>query len=300
MSGRHLGELRTRLSAWYEPRGAQYPWREEPNPYRVLVSEVMLQQTQAARVVAPYRLFLERFPTIAALAAAPASEVVRAWSGLGYNRRAVSLSRAARLVAAEHGGRLPSSADALRSLPGVGPYTASAVASIAFGERLPAIDVNVRRVVSRAVFGAEPTEVPDVDVAAAAGALLDPVDPGSWNQAIMDLGREACRVTPACRRCPLLGACRSGGRERPAGRASTRPPARFEGSNRQLRGRMIEQLRRHEWCSLGKLANDAAVSLDRARAAVAAMAREGILEAGPAALGGRPGGRVRLAEAGSR
>jgi A/G-specific adenine glycosylase len=251
-------------------------------------------------VVPAYRRFLDRFPTIQALAAAPTSDVVRAWSGLGYNRRAVSLSRIARRVVAEHGGHLPTSAAALRALPGVGPYTASAVASIAFGEPVPAIDVNVRRVVARAARGVEPTEVPGADVAAAAAAWLDALDPGSWNQAVMDLGRDICRVTPACASCPLLGACRWRGREGPTGRASTRRPARFEGSNRQLRGKVVEQLRRHESSSLGKVARDAGVPIDRAHAAVAAMAREGLLEAGPAALRGRPGGRVRLAEAGSR
>src|SRR5436309_1877986 len=127
------------LLAWYEPRRLAYPWRRRPDPYRVLVSEVMLQQTQAARVAPAFTGFMRRFPTVRALARATRADVVRAWGTLGYNRRAVSLSDAARAIVARHGGRIPSDQDALLVLPGVGPYTAAAVASLAFGVAVPAI-----------------------------------------------------------------------------------------------------------------------------------------------------------------
>ncbi|HXF73820.1 MAG TPA: A/G-specific adenine glycosylase, partial [Actinomycetota bacterium] len=124
------------LLAWYAPRRRAYPWRATRDPYRILVAEVMLQQTQASRVVPRYRAFLGRFPSVRALAAAPRADVLRAWSGLGYNRRAVLLHEAARALARDHGGRLPRDPEGLRRLPGVGPYTAAAVAAIAFGARV--------------------------------------------------------------------------------------------------------------------------------------------------------------------
>ncbi|MGZ8584621.1 MAG: A/G-specific adenine glycosylase [Actinomycetota bacterium] len=125
------------LRAWYRPRRRAYPWRGSGDPYAVLVSEVMLQQTQAARAVPVFERFLARFPTVEALASAPRSEVVRAWAGLGYNRRAVALSEAAREIERAHGGRIPGDPEVLRTLPGVGPYTAAAVASFAFGAPSP-------------------------------------------------------------------------------------------------------------------------------------------------------------------
>jgi A/G-specific adenine glycosylase len=198
---------RARLLRWYEPRRRAYPWRSRPTPYRVLVSEFMLQQTQAPRVVPAFRAFVRRFPSVAALAAAPRRDVVSAWSGLGYNRRAVSLHDAARLIVADHSGRIPRDADVLQKLPGVGPYTASAVASVAFGEPESAVDTNVRRIVSRVHFGVDTGDVAERDVDDAARRWLDPSDPGAWNQALMDLGREVCRPAPRCDQCPLAGDC---------------------------------------------------------------------------------------------
>ncbi|MFM8944409.1 MAG: hypothetical protein ACKOI0_04100 [Actinomycetota bacterium] len=163
----------------------------------------MLQQTQASRVVPAYRAFLRRFPTIASLARAPRSAVVGAWSGLGYNRRAIALADAARAIVRDHGGRIPRAAADLRTLPGVGPYTAAAVASIAFGEPIAAVDVNVRRVVARARLGADPHALDAATIDAEAARWLDRRDPGSWNQALMDLGREHCRSVPRCDGCPL-------------------------------------------------------------------------------------------------
>lgn len=285
----------TALMAWYVPRRAAYPWRRpDPDPYHVLVSEVMLHQTQAARVVPAFLAFMRRFPTVQALAASPRAEVIRAWDGLGYNRRAVALSEAARIVVRDHDGRVPSDARALRALPGVGPYTAAAIAALAFGEAEPAVDTNVRRVVARFALGADAHEVPARRVEEAARASLDHGDPGSWNQAVMDLGREVCKPVPRCGVCPLAGGCRF----RAAGRAPGRAPrrqTRFEGSFRQTRGRVVRALRRREAATLSALARETGEPLERVARAVATLAGDGVLDAGPAAVEGRPRGRVRLA-----
>jgi len=218
------------------------PWRFEVDPYRILVSEVMLQQTQAARVVEPFRRFVERFPTVEDLAAADLADVLAAWSGLGYNVRARRLRDAAREIVA---GGWPTTPEALERLPGVGPYTAAAVASFAFGVRVPAIDTNLQRVLSR--WHGEPLRGAVLQAIAKA-AMGD--DAGAWNQAMMDLGATICRSRlPRCGDCPVDVWC-SG----PDGYLPPRPQTRFEGSARQLRGaivravvtqdRTIEELRR--------------------------------------------------------
>jgi A/G-specific adenine glycosylase len=279
------------LLAWYAPRRRAYPWRAARDPYRVLVAEVMLQQTQAARVVPAYRAFLRRFPSVGALASAPRAEVLRAWSGLGYNRRAAHLHEAARTIVRDHGGRVPGDPEALQRLPGVGPYTAAAVAAIAFGVPVPAIDVNVARVVSRARLGAE--RAGTAAVRRAALAWLDGHDPAAWNQALMDLGREVCRPLPRCGDCPLSEGCRALARGVPGGRAP-RPRTPFEGSFRQVRGRVLRAALAGA-TTLGRLAAETGEPLDRVGAAVAALARDGLLVATHAALAGRPSGRVRPA-----
>jgi A/G-specific adenine glycosylase len=196
------------LLAWYAPRRRAYPWRRpHPDPYLVLVSEVMLQQTQAARVARAFAPFVERFPSVHALAAAPRSEVVAAWAGLGYNRRAVALSETARRIVREHHGVVPADPEALARLPGIGPYTAAAVAAIAWGAAVPAIDTNVRRVVARAVLGMDGVDATRPAVREAASAWMEVPEPGAWNQAVMDLGREICRPDPRCDRCPLERSC---------------------------------------------------------------------------------------------
>jgi A/G-specific adenine glycosylase len=220
------------------------------------------------------------------LAGASRADVVRAWAGLGYHRRAVALHEAARAVVREHGGRLPRAAGDLRALPGIGPYTAAAVASIAFGEPVPAIDVNVRRIVARAVMGAEPDEVPAGEVAAAAADAIASQDPGAWNQAMMDLGREVCRPAPRCPACPLRPWCRfaaTGRTGRPSGRRQ--PP--FEGSVRQVRGRIVDALRTDTSLGVGDLPSRLGVDPAGVDAALAGLARDGIVVAAR--------GRVRLA-----
>src|SRR5689334_19848011 len=140
------GAIQTALLAWYAAHRRDLPWRRDPTPYRVLISEIMLQQTQVDRVIPYFEQFTTRFPDFAALAAAPRADVIRLWAGLGYNRRAVQLHELARIVVERHDGELPSDREALRALPGIGPYTAGAILSIAFGQDEPALDTNVRRV----------------------------------------------------------------------------------------------------------------------------------------------------------
>jgi A/G-specific adenine glycosylase len=265
------------IRRWYAPRAGAYAWRRgRPSPYRTLVSELMLQQTQAGRVEPAFRAFVLRFPTVRALATADRRDVLTAWSGLGYNRRAVSLHRAARQVVAEHGGRVPVDPAVLRALPGVGPYTAAAVASIAGGAPVAAIDVNVRRIVER-VHGLGGAPADDID--AAANAWLDRRDPGAWNQALMDIGRTHCRAAPRCDGCPLERWCvwrRSGGAASPA--SSRRPQGRFEGSTRQLRGRIVAALLERPSAGVGALAAATERSPERVEEALAALVDDGVVE----------------------
>jgi A/G-specific adenine glycosylase len=172
------------------------------------VSEVMLQQTQASRVAPALDRFLGRFPTVQDLARATRGDVVRAWAGLGYNRRAVALSETARSLVQEHGGRVPRDPELLRRLPGIGAYTAAAVASLAFGEPVVALDTNVRRVVARVWAGRDAMELAPADLRERAERWLDRMDPATWNQALMDLGREICRPRPRCDVCPIAFGCR--------------------------------------------------------------------------------------------
>ncbi|HKN49715.1 MAG TPA: A/G-specific adenine glycosylase [Actinomycetota bacterium] len=276
----------SRLLAWYEPRRVAYPWRADPHPYGVLVSEMMLQQTQVSRVVPAYLRFLSLFPTPAALAAAPLADVLRAWKGLGYNRRAAALWRAAGVIVAEHAGAVPSDPAALAALPGVGPYTAAAVASFAFGAAVPAIDTNVHRVVARHRLGLDPPG--GVAVRRAAEAWIDRADPGAWNAALMDLGREVCRPEPLCAGCPLRRGCRF--RAMPGGvRRPGRRPEPFAGSMRQLRGRIVDAVREAPSVTVAEVAARWSEPHARVAEAVAALAGEGLVRADS-------GGRISLGD----
>ena len=278
------------LRSWYEARRWAYPWRGTRDPYQVLVSEVMLQQTQAPRVVPAYRSFLRRFPTVRSLAAAPRAEVVRAWAGLGYNRRAVALSEAARTIVRDHRGVVPADLDALRRLPGIGPYTAAAIASIAFGKPFAAIDTNVRRVVMRARLGRDIAAADEIQ--RAADRWIDRQDPGSWNQAVMDVGREHCRPAPRCEACPLARSCAFRRSGLTPSAVPRRQPA-FQGSTRQVRGAIVRRLREGP-ASLASLSRTLSSPVERVSWAVSALVADGLVRAGPAALAGRPEGRVRL------
>jgi A/G-specific adenine glycosylase len=242
--------LTTRTSAvlaWGTEHLRDLPWRRTRDPWAVLVSEVMAQQTGVDRVVPFYLAFLERFPDPAACAAAPVADVLRLWAGLGYNRRAVNLHRCAVAVVERHGGVVPADLDALLALPGIGPYTARAVLAFAFERPLGVVDTNVGRVLARWV--GRPLTV------RAAQSLADSLVPEgrewSWNQAVMELGGTVCgRRRPDCNRCPVASMCgwhaAGGAVPDPAdGSAGVgQPQSRFEGSDRQGRGRLVDALRR--------------------------------------------------------
>jgi A/G-specific adenine glycosylase len=220
------------------------PWRRTRDPWLVLVSEVMLQQTQAPRVVEPFGRFATRFPTPAACAAAGAADVVRAWAGLGYNRRALNLHRTSVVLVERHGGRVPADLDALEDLPGVGPYTARAVLAFGHGRGIGVVDTNVVRVLSRAVAG---RPLCGKDAQRLADRLVPGRDAWRFNQAMFDLGACCCTArAPRCGACPLAASCRWVG----SGAAATDPAAAgrrrrgaFAGSDRQGRGRLVAALR---------------------------------------------------------
>jgi A/G-specific adenine glycosylase len=201
-------QLRSVLLRWYDSNRRDLPWRRTRDSYHIWVSEIMLQQTRVAAVLEHYRAFLERFPTVEALADAPLSDVLAAWSGLGYYRRARALHQAARTVVAEHSGELPSDLVTLRSLNGIGRYTSAAIASIAFGIPAAVVDGNVERVLGR-LFG---KPLAGEQTWTAAQDLLAPTRPGDWNQAMMELGAIVCLpVTPKCGECPLCKSCQAPG-----------------------------------------------------------------------------------------
>ena len=234
--------------AWYRTNARDLPWRSAGRtPWGVLVSEVMLQQTPVDRVLPVWRAWMERWPAPAGLAAASPAEVIRAWGRLGYPRRALRLRECA--VALGAGGRVPDSVAALRCLPGIGDYTAAAVAAFAYGVRTVVLDTNIARVLARAVGGAALPSPGFRDERAAAAALLPDAAPVSaaWNQAVMELGALVCRsADPACEMCPLRPVCAWYGAGRPPADACRRPPAQgYEGTDRQARGRVLALLREH-------------------------------------------------------
>lgn len=233
------------LLAWGEASLRPLPWRATRDPWAVLVSEVMAQQTGVDRVVGYYHAFLGRFPTPAECAAAEAGEVVRLWAGLGYNRRAVNLHRCARAVVDRHGGALPGDLDALVALPGIGPYTARAVLAFAFERPVGVVDTNVGRVLARW----EGRRLRRAEAQALADTLVPPGGAWAWNQAVMELGGTVCRRRrPICAGCPARAWCgwAAAGLAAPdpadgsAGVGRGQP--RFEGSDRQGRGRLVEAL----------------------------------------------------------
>lgn len=213
------GEVRTRLLAWYDANRRDLPWRRTRDPYRILVAEYLLQRTRIASGSPYYERFLERFPTVGDLAAAPLDDVLVVWEGLGFYGRARNLHAAAQSIVKRHRGEVPRSYDELASLPGIGPYTAGAVASIAFGIPVPAVDGNVTRVIARLFRIRENVTAGTVRrrIAEIAARLVSPERPGAFNQALMELGATVCTpIAPSCVRCPVERFClaRAGGDER--------------------------------------------------------------------------------------
>jgi A/G-specific adenine glycosylase len=210
LSGRELATFRKRLLAWFREFQRDLPWRRTRDPYRIWLSEIMLQQTRVAAAIPYYERFLQRFPDVHALAAAPQEEVLRLWSGLGYYSRARNLQKAAQHIVAKHGGQFPTRLSDVLALPGIGSYTAAAILSIAFGEKHAVLDGNVARVLARlhAVRGniREPRQWQGLQKSA--DRLLEPESPGDWNQAVMELGATLCTPrSPQCLLCPVAQFC---------------------------------------------------------------------------------------------
>ena len=208
-----LRTFRRTLLWWYSLHARDLPWRRTQDPYCIWISEIMLQQTRVAAVVERYRIFVERFPSLVSLALAGEDEILAVWSGLGYYKRARLLHRAAQFVLREHAGTLPQSADALRKLPGIGVYTAAAVASIAFNEPIAVVDGNVERVLTRVLGMAGSGKSPSPSLLRkAADRLLAIEKPGTFNQAMMELGATVCLPqNPLCMQCPVMEICRTQG-----------------------------------------------------------------------------------------
>jgi A/G-specific adenine glycosylase len=235
------------LLAWYAAHARDLPWRAPgATPWSILVSEIMLQQTPVSRVIPAHRAWLDRWPSPASLAAEPAGEAVRQWGRLGYPRRALRLHETSRIVTSRHGGVIPSSRDELLALPGIGTYTAAAVAVFAFGRRHAVLDTNVRRVLARLASGQEfPGAQPSAAEYRLAESLLpaDPAIAGRWSVAVMELGALTCTAArPACGQCPVAAHCAWLAAGRPASGAR-RPAQRYEGTDRQCRGRLLALLR---------------------------------------------------------
>lgn len=241
-----IAELRSRLLTWYQAHRRELPWRDSDDPYAILVSEIMLQQTGVTRVRPIYTRFLARFPSFAALAEAPRWEVLRAWAGAGYNRRAIHLQDIARAVVRDYHGRLPDDPDALRRLPGLGPYTVAAILSFIFHRDVPTLDTNVRRVIGRIELGGQANHTA---VYEAAARLVPTGRSSEWNQALMDFGSLWCTAAnPRCSCCPVHDLCRfiSGSGEPGPALATRKVAERAEsylGSRRYFRGRIVARLR---------------------------------------------------------
>jgi A/G-specific adenine glycosylase len=252
--------FRTAVAEHYLAMGRHMPWRETDDPYAVFVSEVMLQQTQVSRVVPKYEAWLAAFPDFGSLAAAPLSAVLAAWSGLGYNRRALAIKRAAEIVVGEHGGVLPRDPAVLAKLPGIGVATARAVATYAYREFAPFIETNVRAAVIHHFF-ADSDGVTDREIAPVVEATWDRDDPRAWGYALMDYGSHLKRVAANPSR-------RSAGHVR---------QSRFEGSDRQARGAFLRALVREGGAEAAVLAEEAGIDPDRAGRLLDGLEREGFV-----------------------
>lgn len=244
------------ILSWYDTFKRELPWRGDPDPYHILVSEIMLQQTQVDRVIPKYLAFLDRFPTLRSLAEASTADVIKEWQGLGYNRRALNLKRAAEVAVREYGGRLPGTVEELERLPGIGKYTARAVASFAFGLQVPVVDTNVRRVLSDWVG----RELSDRETWEIAERIVPEGRAADWNQALMDYGALVKRAAP---------------------RKTGKPSEPFTSTNRFWRGRIVDALREHHALSMDRLLNALPYpdrDEGRVRGLVRALHEEGMVE----------------------
>lgn len=257
-----VASFRQEVLRYYAEHGRDLAWRHTREPYAVLVSEVMLQQTQVPRVQRMWPAFMQAFPTVEALAAAPLEAVLRQWSGMGYNRRAVQLKRMAEDVVSRFGGAMPRTLEGLRSLPGVGPATAAAVMAFAYGEAYPYIETNVRAVFLHHFF-ADACDVPDREIMPLIDATLPRDDPRSWYYALMDYGTHLKKTLPnPCRRS-----------------AHHTRQSPFEGSRRQTRARLLHAVIEHPGGDVGTYAEMLDIHAEEADELLAELATEGFLAA---------------------
>ncbi|MGB3687379.1 MAG: A/G-specific adenine glycosylase [Ornithinimicrobium sp.] len=287
------------LNDWYAEQARDLPWRRpSASPWAILVSEVMLQQTPVARVEPVWRTWLQRWPTPADLAAEPSGEAVRAWGRLGYPRRALRLHACATVITRQHDGEVPRAVADLLTLPGVGDYTAAAVAAFAFGQRTAVVDTNVRRVLARALTG---RALPASSLTARETALAWRALPADrdvsvrWNVAVMELGALICTArSPACPRCPVRDRCAWFAAGSPAYDGPPRPGQAWNGTDRQCRGRLLQVLREHDGAVPSDLLNAAwrqdTVQRDRC---LAALVDEGLIQRSSTPQPGTPPGTTQ-------
>ncbi len=254
--------FRQTVRGWYAEHRRDLPWRRTRDPYRVLVSEVMLQQTQVTRVIDKYAEFLSAFPTVETLAAAPLADVLRVWSGLGYNRRARALKSAAETIVEDHAGRVPDTLEGLVALPGLGHATAAQVLAFAFDIAVPFIETNIRAVYLHHFFPGE-SDVPDAEILPIVAATLDTDDPREWYYALMDYGTWLKKTVPNPSRASRHHA----------------PQSRFEGSPRQARGAVLRTLIAAPGLDVAGIAAETGIDEERIARAIAALVAEGFLVA---------------------
>ncbi|MEK7541533.1 MAG: A/G-specific adenine glycosylase [Patescibacteria group bacterium] len=261
-----LSAFRRTIWNYYRRSGRVLPWRKTRDPYRILVSEVMLQQTQVDRVIPKYPSFLRRFPNVASLARAPLTAVLRVWQGLGYNRRALYLQRAAQAIVARHGGRVPRGPEVLVILPGIGPATAGAIAAFAFQKPVPFLETNIRRVYIHFFFP-KSRRVPDARILRLVAATASRKNPREWYYALMDYGA-------------MLGKEKGSTNPNRRSRQYARQP-RFEGSRRQARGAILRAILADTSVRLPMLARELRMPIVKVKTAYDALHKEGLITEKP-------------------